>query len=71
MGNDIATVRTTKAKTTKLMKLSAAAEIYDVDKRTVRKWAEACGAYYRINRAMVYVDPELIDEFIRSTGRRY
>ena len=70
MGNDIATVKNTKAKATKLIQLRAAAEMYDVDKRTVRKWAEACGAYYRVNRAMVYVDPELIDEFIRSTGRR-
>ncbi|WP_022763307.1 DUF6462 family protein [Butyrivibrio sp. AD3002] len=71
MGKDIATVRETKAKTTRLMKLNAASEMYDVDKRTLRKWAIACGAYYPTSKQTVYVDPELIDEYIRSMRPKY
>ena len=67
MGNDIATVQKTKAKATKLLRISDAAEMFCVDKRTIRKIAQSCGAYHPINRAIVFIDTELVEEFIRST----
>ena len=67
MGNDIATVQKTKAKATKLLRISDAADMFRVDKRTIRKIAMACGAYHPMNRAIVFIDTELVEEFIRST----
>ena len=70
MGNDIATVKETKAKATRLMRLKEASEYFKVGRATMKKLAEACGAYYPHSKTLVFVDSELVEEYLRTAKKR-
>ena len=70
MSNDIASVRDTKAKVTRLMRLKEASEYFHVGKATMRKLAMACGAYYPYSKTLVFVEPKLVEEYLRTARIR-
>ncbi|RKM56876.1 hypothetical protein D6855_14525 [Butyrivibrio sp. CB08] len=70
MSNQLEMVKRTRGNTKRLYTYEEISHLIAGDKRTIRKMAEACGAYHYINRATVYIDYPILEEFILSHKNR-
>ncbi|WP_022765361.1 hypothetical protein [Butyrivibrio sp. XPD2006] len=69
MNNQLEMAKKTRSTVKRLYTYEEISQLIAGDKRTIRKMAEACGAYHYINRATVYIDYPTLEEFILTHNR--